>query len=893
MHYVSPVLRRAQVLISFLVIFGIFQWGIINSQRPARAVSISQEDKQVQGLGQVVKLEIMKPLGLSPFDVSNLQVLKNNTIITTDSTDSSRTPKKVSRDAAAAVKTGRNNGRPVELSPFGVSNLHSSRTPKKVNRVAAAAVKHQQRPKQLHQQQQHQQNNLFEGFQRRRPVPSQQSSPTPKKVNQDTATAPTPKKVNQDTAAALKLYQQRLEQYQQQHQQNETFEGFQRRRPVPSQPDCIVAFHIPKTGGSSYKSFLYQVSRTMDWRMPEWYGYWNRYQDKSPSKLDRGTIDKYMIREKAIHIGHLTPTFLKETATQNCLTVTMLREPVDRVVSAFYYHKHKTSEWESCLKHDTPCRYAHEYQNDVTRRFSSNVTWNSYNQEVYSAGKVDRERLERAQQFLMDTDLVCFLDQFDDCKRELLAMANLTGTVPSSAGPKDTINVGKKRENITAATRSKIELVNSLDIELYEWAVQQFRGGNLRRKSVPKHHSSPTPETVNKEAAATVNPYQQRPQQHQQQKLFEGFQQHRPVPRKHSSPTPKKVNQDSAVAVKPYQQRLKELYQQRLQYNFREGFQRRRPVPSQQSSPTPKKVNRDTAAAAAPTPKKVNQDAAAALKLYQQRLEQYQQQHQQNETFEGFQRRRPVPSQPDCIVAFHIPKTGGSSYRSFLDQVSRTMDWRMPEWYAYWKLYRDKSPSKLDRGTIDKYMIREKAIHTGHLTPAFLKETATQNCLTVTMLREPVDRVISAFYYHKHTTSEWESCLKHDTPCRYARYYQNDVTRLFSSNVTWNSYNEEVYLAERADREHLKRAQQFLMDTDLVCFLDQFDDCKRELLAMANLTGTVPPSAGPKNKLNIGRKRENVTAATRSKIELVNLLDIELYEWAVQQFRGGNRRRKR
>jgi type II secretory pathway pseudopilin PulG len=296
-----------------------------------------------------------------------------------------------------------------------------------------------------------------------------------------------------------------------------------------------------------------------------------------------------------------------------------------------------------------------------------------------------------------------------------------------------------------------------------------------------------------------------------------------------------------------------------------------------------------------PTPEKVNQDAAAALKLYQQRLQQYQQQHQQNENVEGFQRRRPVPSQPDCIVAFHIPKTGGTSLRIFLDQVKSTMEWMKPEWYHYRNRYQDKSPSKLGRGTIDKYMIREKVIHTGHFTPVFLKETATQNCLTVTMLREPIDRVVSAFYYHNHTTSEWESCLKHDTLCQYARYYQNDVTRLFSANVTWNAYNYEAYLAERVDREHLKRAQQFLMDTDLVCFLDQFDDCKRELLAMANLTGTVSPSAGPEGqkRVNVGKKRETITAATRSKIELVNSLDIELYKWAVQQFRGRNRRRKR
>jgi hypothetical protein len=264
-------------------------------------------------------------------------------------------------------------------------------------------------------------------------------------------------------------------------------------------------------------------------------------------------------------------------------------------------------------------------------------------------------------------------------------------------------------------------------------------------------------------------------------------------------------------------------------------------------------------------------DAAAAVKVYQ------------DEAFEGFQRRRPAPSQPDCIVAFHVPKTGGSSFKLFLNEVGSTMGWTMQEWYSYWDRYHDPP-----RG-----MLREKVIHRGHLTPTFLNVTATQNCLTVTMLREPVDRVISCFYYHKHITREWESCLRHDTPCQWARQYQNDVTRLLSVNATWTQYNYKTYSAERIDREHLERAQQFLMDTDLVCFLDQFDDCKRKLLAMANLTLKVPASAGPKDKMNVGKTRKNITVATRSQIELVNSLDIELYEWAVQQFREGNRQRKR
>jgi hypothetical protein len=61
---------------------------------------------------------------------------------------------------------------------------------------------------------------------------------------------------------------------------------------------------------------------------------------------------------------------------------------------------------------------------------------------------------------------------------------------------------------------------------------------------------------------------------------------------------------------------------------------------------------------------------------------------------------------------------------------------------------------------------------------------------------------------------------------------------------------------------------------------------------MANLTQriSIPANAGSK-KENVNRKRENVTAATHHAIKSANELDIELYEWAVQQFQGSSRHR--
>ena len=283
--------------------------------------------------------------------------------------------------------------------------------------------------------------------------------------------------------------------------------------------------------------------------------------------------------------------------------------------------------------------------------------------------------------------------------------------------------------------------------------------------------------------------------------------------------------------------------------------------------------------------------AVAQTLLHQQ----HQHEQPKDESVVQLQRQRPTPTNFDCIVFFHIPKTGGSSFNMFLNEVQQTMGWKMSNWITYWTRHRSTPPSELavnKRVLHDKrssFMAHEQVIHRGHLTPAFLNFASNQKCLTFTMLREPIDRVISAFYFHKHVTREWNSCLKNNTPCKHSHEYKNFVTRMFSSNATWTSYDEKAFTAATLDRKHLQKAQQFLLNMDLVCFLDDIDNCKRDLLAAANLTQIIPANAESKRE-NVNKKRENVTAATRREIKLANELDLELYEWAVQQFQGDGRK---
>jgi len=265
---------------------------------------------------------------------------------------------------------------------------------------------------------------------------------------------------------------------------------FFRTRPPPS-ADCLVVFHPPKSGGVSLGEMLEsRVANELNWTLKQWYTFASHYRSGTPPTDANLTS----FNSSIYHLGHITPRFLDETGTQNCWQMTLLREPVDRVVSAFYYHKHTTSEWDACLfgEKRSACRYqGHQYKNDVVRMFTSEHTWNSYFQEYYDFYEdldtdVDRTSLHHAQQFLKDLDLVCFLDQFENCFRQLQDMLGVERTKQqqssiqqnSSTATATTVphaNINPERpKRLPEYIYNKIRSQNQLDLELYAWAREQF-----------------------------------------------------------------------------------------------------------------------------------------------------------------------------------------------------------------------------------------------------------------------------------------------------------------------------------------------------------------------------------------------------------------------------------
>jgi len=213
---------------------------------------------------------------------------------------------------------------------------------------------------------------------------------------------------------------------------------------------CFVVYHIPKTGGMSLFAHMKHLAKHLGWERVEWYSWYGKRGEADPDPFN-DEVDKRRYNYKKIHIGHFTPHFEEKTLTTNCFRITLLREPVDRSISAFYYHKHMTVEWPRCFQFK--CRLWWEYINDMTRRFAGHglKAWNSYQEKKYIAG--DREgggprpeALDDAKKFLSKFDYLCFLDDLSGC---IVDMARDLGLQDFQVEDDHFRNKGERRKEVT------------------------------------------------------------------------------------------------------------------------------------------------------------------------------------------------------------------------------------------------------------------------------------------------------------------------------------------------------------------------------------------------------------------------------------------------------------
>lgn len=255
-------------------------------------------------------------------------------------------------------------------------------------------------------------------------------------------------------------------------------------------------------------------------------------------------------------------------------------------------------------------------------------------------------------------------------------------------------------------------------------------------------------------------------------------------------------------------------------------------------------------------------------------------------------RRESVLDAGKCLIFYHIPKTGGSTLIEEISQWvpnSRTDVFR---WYssqgglvekvATWQ--RKQSQPILWTGHFD--------IQMGELVTRKTKLYSNNTrCFQFTSLRDPVEKVISGYYYMRvsaEAQGDWQHCLhgpwlptKEGAGAKCIQF-DNDDTRRFSGDSDIDCYDTISVMKKvpfhGVTPHHLQKAMRHLEALDAVLITEYMEESFLLLGCKLNIPASALPPKPPVR--NVGRRREPVSDDVLDLIVRHNQLDLSLYRHA-------------
>ena len=208
------------------------------------------------------------------------------------------------------------------------------------------------------------------------------------------------------------------------------------------------------------------------------------------------------------------------------------------------------------------------------------------------------------------------------------------------------------------------------------------------------------------------------------------------------------------------------------------------------------------------------------------------------------------------LISVHIPKTAGSTFHEVL---VHHYGWRLKH------IHQKKDFGKLNNGK--RYWVNKpfvKAIH-GHIIPHEHWKQQYKNASLVCWLRDPVDRLISAYYHLKKTQD-----LLNDPNQQAFKEIQPDLLmfaehRAFKSST--RAYQRVLGNCNPADFAFVGRTDNFTED------LRQFEE-------VFSLPRFDPP------KKNIGFNKREVDDEVRSKLKTKLAAEYEIYNTFLDYHHG-------
>lgn len=235
--------------------------------------------------------------------------------------------------------------------------------------------------------------------------------------------------------------------------------------------------HVQKTAGTS---FIYRVRR--QFTSAQMYpddsdiaavegrdGQPPPFPRLAPSLLVSHLVERYRLRRHEIRFvsGHF-PLRTVELLGDEFVTLTLLRDPVERTLSFLRHGRQKTpSDQDHSLEemYDHPLRFEGMIHNNMVKMFSlSPEEMRAGHGLMTPVHSFTYERLEEAKRRLRQVDVVGFSNQLEAFCDEL------TDRFGWQLGPPVYANRTEPDE-VADSFRARIEADNALDVELYQYAL--------------------------------------------------------------------------------------------------------------------------------------------------------------------------------------------------------------------------------------------------------------------------------------------------------------------------------------------------------------------------------------------------------------------------------------